>query len=573
MDKWLKPYLKKYKGQISLTIIFGFLGILSGAMLLFVSGYLISKSSLQPVNVMAVYVPIVSVRAFSIGQAAFPYLEKLTGHNIVLRILSDLRIRVYQILERQLFKLKKKQTTGDILSVISDDIEHLQDFFIKTAFPSILGLTVYTIFAIVLGWFDLVFMVIMMLVLGVILFLMPYLSYKRNKINFKDLKDRRRQMYSQLTDAVFGQVDWLASGRKAEVKAAFNDENDRLVRVERRIQKWQYFRDFTLRMIVSVAVVLMLFWSQIQAEQGSITFTLIAAFVLMIFNLTDALLPISEAIEELPTYRDSLERLDELDEGTNEEEVLLKWKGTSDFDIHLKDLSFTYPGNDHKAIDHLSLTIPRGEKLAILGKSGTGKSTLLKLISGVLKPDQGSVLLNETEMSMDYLSEAISVLNQKAHLFNTSLYNNIKIGRPSATKEEVDEVIEKAQLTELVAELPEGVHTQMEEFGKRFSGGEKQRIAFARVLLQNTPVILMDEPTIGLDPVTERDLLTTLIKGSEGKTVVWITHHLAGANMMDRVLFLDDGKIKMYGKHEELLESEPYYKRLYSMDDGVFLKG
>ncbi len=571
MDKWLKPYLSKYKGQVSLTIIFGFLGILSGSMLLFVSGYLISKSSLQPVNVMAVYVPIVSVRAFSIGQAAFPYLEKLTSHNIVLRILSDLRIRVYQILENQLFKLKKKQKTGDILSVISDDVEHLQDFFIKTAFPSILGLAVYTIFVLVLGWFDLVFMLIMILVLGVILFLMPYLSYKRNQVNFKDLKEKRRLMYSQLTDAVFGQVDWLASGRKSEVKAAFNAENKALVQVERRIQKWQYFREFTLRMVVSIAVILMLFWSQIQAEQGSITFTLIAAFVLMIFNITDALLPISEAIEELPTYRDSLNRLDELDEGSVEEEDSLKWKSSEPFDIHLENVSFTYPGNENKALDQLSLTIPAGEKLAILGKSGTGKSTLLKLIAGVLQPDQGRVLLDDKEMSIDYLSDAVSVLNQKAHLFNTSLYNNIKIGRPSATKEEVDEVIEKAQLTKLVAELPEGVHTQMDEFGKRFSGGEQQRIAFARVLLQDTPVILMDEPTIGLDPVTERDLLSTLIKASEGKTVIWITHHLAGANMMDRVLFLDKGKIKMYGKHEELLEHEPYYNRLYSMDDGIFL--
>src|SRR5690625_711751 len=155
-------------------------------MLLFMSGYLISKSSLQPVNILIVYVPVVAVRAFSIGQAAFLYVEKLLGHNVVLRVLADLRERLYSIVESPTFKLQKDYKTGDILGVLSDDIEKLQDFYIKTAFPSILGLVIYTIFVIVIGAFDLVFMILMMLVVGVILFLMPYLSYMQNKINIKN---------------------------------------------------------------------------------------------------------------------------------------------------------------------------------------------------------------------------------------------------------------------------------------------------------------------------------------------------------------------------------------------------
>src|SRR5699024_1075982 len=261
LNKWIKPYLKQYKGQISLTILFGFLGIASGAMLLFMSGYLISKSSLQPVNILIVYVPGVAVRAFSIGQAAFPYVEKLLGHNVVLRVLADLRERLYSIVESQTFKLKKDYQTGDILGVLSADIEKLQDFYIKTAFPSILGLVIYTIFVIVIGAFDLVFM---MLVLGVILFLMPYLSYKKNKTNFTNLKHKRSNMYRNLTNGVFGQVDWLASGRKNEVIKEFNDENKELVTVEKKIQKWNHQREGILRFTASIAIILMLFWSNIQ---------------------------------------------------------------------------------------------------------------------------------------------------------------------------------------------------------------------------------------------------------------------------------------------------------------------
>src|SRR5699024_3141227 len=370
---------------MSLTILFGFLGIASGAMLLFMSGYLISKSSLQPVNILIVYVPVVAVRAFSIGQAAFPYVEKLLGHNVVLRVLADLRERLYSIVESQTFKLKKDYQTGDILGVLSDDIEKLQDFYIKTAFPSILGLVIYTIFVIVIGAFDLVFMILMMLVLGVILFLMPYLSYKKNKTNFTNLKHKRSNMYRNLTNGVFGQVDWLASGRKNEVFKELIDE--------KKIQKWNHQREGILRFTASIAIILMLFWSNIQTEEGSITATLIAAFVLMTFTITDELIPVSEAVEEIPTYVDSLERMDKI-EGTSEKTETVEQafpESLQNAKVNLTDVSFSYEAGAKKAIDQLNLTILPGEKLGILGKSGTGKSTLLKLIAGVLEPDQGQV--------------------------------------------------------------------------------------------------------------------------------------------------------------------------------------
>lgn len=137
---WVSTYIKQFKGKMSLAVLFGFLGIASGAMLLFVSGYLISKSSLRPENIMLVYVPIVSVRAFSIGQAVFPYLEKLVGHDVVLSILAKYRKRLYDALEKDAISLRGKYETGDLFQVLSEDIERLQDFYLKTLFPSIIGL-------------------------------------------------------------------------------------------------------------------------------------------------------------------------------------------------------------------------------------------------------------------------------------------------------------------------------------------------------------------------------------------------------------------------------------------------
>src|SRR5699024_671899 len=352
----------------------------------------------------------------------------------------------------------------------------------------------------------------------------------------------------------------------------FNNENKELVTIEKKIQRWNHIREGILRFTASIAIILMLFWSNIQTGEGSITATLIAAFVLMTFTITDELIPVSEAVEEIPTYVDSLARMDDI-EGTSRSVVTERAHfpvSLKNAEVTLTDVSFGYEKNDKRAINQLNLTILPGEKLGVLGKSGTGKSTLIKLIGGVLEPDVGEVKINGVKMTSDYLAEAVSVLNQKPHLFNTSILNNIKIARPNASEKEVNDVIQQAQLNQLIESLPEGLQTNVEEMGHRFSGGERQRIASARVLLQDTPIIIMDEPTIGLDPITEKELLESLIIGAKEKTVVWVTHHLAGAEMMDKVMFLEEGKIKMYGSHNDLLNMNSYYNKLYKMDDGVF---
>src|SRR5690625_4618382 len=140
MREWVFPYLKQYRRRMSLSLILGILGIGSGAMLLFVSGYLISKSSLQPANIMVVYVPVVAVRAFSIGQAVFLYSEKLVSHDLVLRTLENMRIKLYQIVEPQALFLRSRYQTGDLLGVLSDDIEHLQDLYLRSIIPAVMGI-------------------------------------------------------------------------------------------------------------------------------------------------------------------------------------------------------------------------------------------------------------------------------------------------------------------------------------------------------------------------------------------------------------------------------------------------
>ncbi|MBJ9978762.1 thiol reductant ABC exporter subunit CydC [Bacillus sp. S70] len=574
MSNWVKPYIKQNKGRMTLTIFLGLLGVSSGAMLLFISGYLISKSALRPENVMAVYVPIVATRAFSIGQAVFHYIERLVGHDVVLRILEKMRTKLYRIVEPQALFFRSRFQTGDMLGVLSEDIEHLQNLYLRTIFPSILALVVYSIFVLVIGAFDLVFALIVGCMLAIIVFLLPFVSLLLMKKHHVTLKQGRSRLYQQLTDAVFGLSDWQASGRKDEFINEYVKQNDQLLKIEKRVKRWYHIRDSIIQLVVGIVVISMIIWTGNGAASEQIAPTVIAAFVLMTLSVTNALIPIADAIDRIPSYVESTHRLN----GVESHSVLhdeMDLHGEKDYiepkhvDIELNHVSYSYPDSNEIVLKDVSLQIKAGKKIAILGRSGTGKSTLLKLLTGALSPVNGQVVLNGERAHTNLLSKYISVLNQKPHLFDTTIGNNVRIGKPEATDEEIWKALEKAQLASHVTSLPDGLQTKMHEMGKRFSGGERQRVAFARTLMQETPIIVLDEPTIGLDPKTELSLIETMFSATEEKTVIWITHHLVGIEHVDEVIFLDRGQIVMQGSHKQLLKENEKYRKLYELDKGI----
>lgn len=222
-------------------------------------------------------------------------------------------------------------------------------------------------------------------------------------------------------------------------------------------------------------------------------------------------------------------------------------------------------------LDGVSFILKQGEKTALLGPSGAGKSTILSLIQGALAPSKGNITLNDISVQslQGEISRVVSVFNQRPHLFDTTVLNNIRLGNPDASDEDVYWAARQVKLHDYIQSLPDGYHTSVQETGIRFSGGERQRIALARILPQDAPIVVLDEPTVGLDPKTEKELLSTMFQVLDGKTVLWITHHLAGAEAADRILFLDKGKLAMAGSHQRLLENNPRYSRLYRLDAPV----
>ncbi|GAE06672.1 transport ATP-binding protein CydD [Paenibacillus sp. JCM 10914] len=398
-------------------------------------------------------------------------------------------------------------------------------------------------------------------------------------------------MYQNLTDAVLGMHEWFVSGRQADFLTGYEADEAKLVQTDRALKRWARLRTFIGQCVVGITVVSVIYWSGKAYAADALEVTLIAAFVLAVFPLMDAFLPVSEAVERIPGYRQSIDRLQGIEQGAAKEKsestlpLLSKEEVQvmigNGMDIRVEELSFSYvsekecsgttnrdTSSDTSVLKGISLHVPRGAKVAVIGRSGSGKSTLLQLIQGAWIPDAGSVTLGGVAAARfgEEIPSVMSVLNQSPHLFDTTLQNNIRLGRPNASDEEVMEAVRQAQLEPLLAALPDGIHTRMQEAGQRFSGGERQRVALARILLQQTPIVILDEPTVGLDPVTEAELLSTILTTLHDRTLIWVTHHLIGVEQMDEVIFMERGEIKMRGTHEQLLAHSTRYQKLYQLD-------
>lgn len=572
--------MRRYFWRFAVVSLLGVATALCAGALMFISGYLISKAALRPENILMIYVPIVLVRTFGIGKAVVHYFERLVSHDTVLRILSNMRIRLYRTLEPHALTVQSRFRTGDILGMLAEDIEHLQNVYLSVVLPSVVALAMAVICIVALGAFDVSFAWLIAVYMFILVFILPVGSLLYTKVKQRQLKRGRNRLYQTLTDAVLGMSDWIISGRGKQFARQYEGDEKRVRTIEGALNRWARWRALLLQIVGGVIVVSTVYWAAGQAADGHIAQPFIAAFILVVFPLLDVFFAVSESVEKWPQYQDSLARLNRLSEtlkresinmpSVQSETVPVDWECVH---IQLDDVRFRYDRGGPWIVDGTSLYVPYGKKIAVIGRSGAGKSTLLKLMQGAVAPQHGRVTINGIDATSlgDDVSRVISVLNQKPHLFDTTIENNIRLGKPDAAAEEVRHAAELARIHHLIETLPQGYDTAVLEAGRRFSGGERQRIALARILVQDAPVVLLDEPTIGLDPHTERELLATIFETLRDKTLVWITHHLIAAEHMDEIVFFENGKIKMKGPHGELMTHSPRYRQLYALDRATFV--
>lgn len=571
----IRTEIKKNKSMMALVVILGILSTVSGAALMYVSGFLISKSSLRIGNILMLQVPTVLTRTFSLSQSTFAYLQRLASHNLVLGIIEKMRSRVYKILEPHALKLKKEYKSGDLLGLIAEDIEHLQNIYLKTIFPSIVSLVLYVIFVTLMFGYDMSYAILATLFGLFIIFIVPFVSLTFTRRNFQVMKEAKYDLYKNFTSAIFGISDWISSNRVNDFMNEYQEKETRLLKKETKIKIFVHFRENLVNFIAGLTVFYMIYSCWSMTLNDSIENVYIASFCMMALSVMSVSVMTSEAVAHIPGYEVSIKRVKDFyaneQDDVDIDKVLQNKEGNV---IDIENVTFAYE-NGKNVLDNISLSIKKGEKVAILGRSGVGKSTLVRLLTGTYTDYTGSISVLGKVPTEKMLGTKISLLNQKPYLFDMTIRENLKLAlldkKEEVTDDEInskiEESLEKSQLTRLISELPDGINTNVFETGSRFSGGERQRIAFARTLIQNNELLFLDEPTVGLDPKTEHELLKTIFETNRDKTIVWITHHLNSIKYMDRIIFIKDGKVEMNGTHKELYRTNEKYRKLYDMDN------
>ncbi len=567
----IREDIKKNKNTMSLIVILGLLSVMSGAGLMYVSGFLISKASLQIGNILMLQIPAVLTRTFSLSQSVFNYIQRLVSHDLVLKIIEKMRSKVYVILEPMALRLRKEYKPGDLLGLLSEDIEHLQNIYLKSIFPSIISLVLYVVFITVMFGFDASYAILATIFGLFIIFVIPFFSLLVTKKNFHIMKNSKYGLYKDFTNAVFGITDLVSAGKEEIFKLSYQNKENELLKKEHRTKLFIHFREVTIHIFAGLVAVFMIYSCSKMTINNTIENVYIASFCMIVLSVLSVVVMIGDAISHIPAYQVSIDRVKDFYKNKNyiNDEELQEIK--SNYIIDIKNVSFAYDGNKN-VLNNINIQINKGEKVAILGRSGVGKSTLIKMLTGSYENYSGEISVMGYKPNEKLLGNKISLLNQKPYLFDMTIEENLRLAILNNDEEKgfnlIENSLEKAKIKNLIYNLPEGINTSVFETGSRFSGGERQRIAFARTLIQNNDLLLLDEPTVGLDPKTEFELLQTIFENNKDKTILWVTHHLNGIEYMDRIIFIKDGTVEMEGSHKDLYLNNEKYKKLYDMDMG-----
>ena len=612
-DTWVKPYFSRYKKAMLVSLALGVLTLLFATLLIFVSGFLISYASLPPeMGLFSLYIPIGFVQLFGIGKPFFGYFERLASHDWVLRMTSSLRKKLYGSLEQERIVGARSLKMGEALGLVSEDISHVQNLYLRTVFPLVTAWAVGGLVVIAIGAMSIPCAIMLLVGFVVIAVLLPLQALLVNGARTARVKALKAQLYASAYDNVMGIGDWVCAQRKEDFQAAVSCVAGEIDGIEKGLAASSRRRNLLVDALFALMIVALLAWAggffgaadptAPAAFAGSLSdnqpATWIAAVVLGFFPLLEAFQPLSDATAAAAGHLDSIERLNAFERpaGDDGSDMCPVPEGVA---IRLDGVSFSYDassagsaagageaGGDAGAresaadagvplLSNVSLTIERGQKVAILGASGSGKSTLLHLIRGDLAPSSGTVTLGgvpATELNAaGRIHQYVGYMQQSSYLFAQTLRGNLKVGNPKVTDDQAIKVLQEVCLQPLLDRLPDGLDTPVDEAGLRFSGGERQRIALARLLLAQTPVVLLDEPTVSLDPLTEAKLLDTAFEVLADRTVIMVTHHLCGIEHMDRVLLVQDGGILLDGSPQELAQSSELFRRLLAFDRGMEL--
>lgn len=585
-DSWVRPFLGQYRKALGASLGLGIAAFLFAVGLMFVSGYLISDAAEQPLQgLFSLLVPLGFVQVFGVGKPFLSYYERLTSHDWVLRISSSLRAKLFGSVEKGGVFWGATHRIGDALGLLADDIDHIQNLYLRTVFPLATAWALWALATVAFGALSPAFGALMLVAIAVLCLVLPLVALLVNTAHQMRVKQLSRELYARAYDDLAGLADWTFAQRHDDYVGRLMEADAQMAGEQAALSASLRRHELTARLVFGVASTAVLLWAAVHfgtmpqpdAASGAAgrPADWIAAFVLGFFPLAEAFTPLVRAASQASEHLDAIENLNALDEkraGRPEEPARQEHGHAAPekpYALDLRGVRFGYEGGD-EVLHGIDLHVGPAEKLAVLGPSGGGKSTLLALLRGDLAPTGGSVTLGGVETSTlgDDAHRYFGVIQQDTYLFDATLFENLTLGEEQITRDRAEGALRAVGLGALLDRLPKGLDTPVDEAGLRFSGGERHRIALARILLRDEPIVLLDEPTSGLDPHTERELLDTLFEVLEDRTIVMVTHHLAGVEHVGRVVFVEDGAVELAGSPEELERTSPRYCQLLAFDHG-----
>ena len=528
-------------GVMLLAITLGVLGFIAATLIPVLGGVGI-LAVLQHQDTLPLIFLVAALCALLRG--VFRYGEQTCNHYIAFKLLAILRQKVFAALRRLAPAKLDGRDKGDLISVITSDIELLEVFYAHTISPAAIALVMSLLTAAFLAWFHWAYGVLALLAYATVGILLPVLASRRSGDTGNRMRQKAGQLSAFVLDSLRGVDETIQYHGQAQRLGELEGRTDDLSRVQQDMSRITGTNTAVTHTVIWLYDLALLALGLVLLEQGQVNFggVLVPLITLMSsFGPVVALANLGATLQS--TFAAARRVLDILDETPVVEEV----SGQAATRFHgaaCEDLTFSYGGET--ILDGLTLDFPKGKVVGIVGRSGSGKSTLLKLLMRFWDRQSGEVTISERDVRNINTADLRSMqgyMTQDTDLFHDTILKNILIARPNATREEVEEACKKASIHDFILTLPQGYDTPVGELGDTLSGGERQRLGLARAFLHNAPFLLLDEPTSNLDSLNEAEILRSLHRERDQRTVILVSHRRSTMGIADQVHSVEHGRV------------------------------
>ncbi|KZK68478.1 cysteine/glutathione ABC transporter ATP-binding protein/permease CydC [Shewanella baltica] len=578
--KVLIPFIRLFSRQwlmMSVGLLLTIITLMAGIGLLSLSGWFLSATAVAGLTIITAqsfnfFTPAGGVRFLSIARTASRYGERLATHEATFKLLTELRVWAW----RKLLPLSAKNLQGlrrgDMLNRLVADIDTLDHLYLRLLTPMAASLLMTGLLYLFLAWFDAKLALSLCLFLVAIWLVMPLLFYRLGHAPSRTMLETKRHYRVQLLDMLQGQAELSLFGANDRFRQKLNEAEANLFKSQSAMANITALSQAMLILSTGSALIMMLYLAAQGVGDAVPPGPMFALMVFATMACVEMMMPIAGAFQHLSGCVLAATRINEITEQEADIQFVtdtgLKAKSGA---LQIEDIHFGYRDDQH-VLQGLSLEIKAGQKVALLGPTGCGKSSLLALITREWQAQQGHIKLDGlplAEYSERGLREAMTVISQRIYLFAGTLRENLVIALPviegekrTAHDKRLIDVLQRVGLGALLTgDKP--LDRWIGEGGRQLSGGEQRRIGVARALLRDAPLLLLDEPTEGLDKRTEREILSLLFEFAQDKTLLMISHRLTAMAKMDHIHLLGQGKIIASGTHQSLIEDSAEYQALY----------